>query len=74
MPDMRMLNRQGERPLANVFPDGRLKNTSTLHGRYYKAAPATASLLREIARAPSIKKSNPLTQVRSLPLTIVSPD
>jgi len=51
VPGMRMLNSRGERALTNVWPDGRLKNTSTLHGRYYKASPPTAEMLRSVARA-----------------------
>jgi hypothetical protein len=45
-----MLKRRGERSLINLLPDGRLKNSSTLHGRYYKASPATAGLLGQVAR------------------------
>jgi hypothetical protein len=51
MSGIRMLNRRGERPLTNLLPDGRLKDTGTLHGRYYKASPATADLLARAARS-----------------------
>jgi hypothetical protein len=58
-PHMRMANRRGERRLRNVLPDGRLKNALTLHGRYYKASPATAELLSVVARTPPEEKSEP---------------
>lgn len=54
---IRMLNRKGERPLSGVLPDGRLKNTNTLHGHYCKASPATAELLSQVARHTAIAKA-----------------
>jgi hypothetical protein len=50
MAGVRMQNAKGERPLSNLLPDGRLKNATTIHGRYYRAAARTAALLAAVAR------------------------
>jgi hypothetical protein len=51
VPAFRLLNARGERKLSNVLPDGHLKNLQSLHGRYYKASPATAAILSGVCRA-----------------------